>query len=161
MLDAQRPTRRAPERQQPPSVRSYTRTYTANRFRWCVLCEYHACADAGSQCHAISREKPAISREFSCAKLQPRLISRLCVIRQGGDDDFRHLRLPLTCQSTAAAASYHDQPAVELNSGVCTRHILEEGSIDVSNWESFLHCRAYGSRENGVLIKARINIEIK
>lgn len=63
--------------------------------------------------------------------------------------------------TAAAAASYHDQPAVELNSGVCTRHILKEGSIDVSNWESFLHCRAYGSRENGVLIKARINIEIK
>lgn len=53
------------------------------------------------------------------------------------------------------------RPACRLNSGMCTHHILKEGSIDVSNWESFPHCRAYGSRENGVLIKARINIEIK
>lgn len=101
----------------------------------------------------------------------------------GRDDDSRHLRPPVECQATAEPElktekerrgreerqrerereSYHDCKACcRRNSGVCTRSIPKEREgIDVSNWESFVHCRTYGSHENGALTKARINIEIK
>lgn len=153
MLDAQHPTRRAPDADRRPFVRYI---HTVDRF---VLCEL---VRMGHRIEIATRHR-ARGWQFR-ASFHARSFSHVSdslVTRRGRHDDCRHLRLPLICRRTAAVASYHDQSVAGLNSGVCTRHVLKEGSIDVSNWESFPHCRAYGSRENGVLIKARINIGIK
>lgn len=103
--------------------------------------------------------------EFSCAKLPTTVVAfdlRTLQYSTGGLGTTvrRHLRPTLKCQAAPAAETTRYPSAVQ-NSSVCTCRIFKEGSIDVSNWESFVHCRAYGSHENGVLIKARINIEIK
>lgn len=103
--------------------------------RWCVLCEYHVSAnEAPGWNHefAAIREKPAISREFSCAKLQPRLISRLHVTWESRLSSFKTI--------SYMSGDGNELPRPGRWVAAYTRHMLKEGSIDVSNWESFVHC---------------------